>query len=164
MKKVSLTFLIVASVLMSFPLTGFAAAGEKPAQFAFFEPWQVFDKDTSIGGFRFNLIYGYNKDVTGLDFGMVNRASGTVSGIQLGAVNIVEGNFTGWQSSVANVNGGDVVGLQTGFYNSAGGKMAGVQVGFYNVAGSLNGLQLGVLNFNNSKKPMYFLPIVNFSF
>lgn len=164
MKKVSVILLIMASVLLSLPMTGFAVEGEKPAQFAFFEPWQVFDKNTSIGGFRFNLLYGVNKNVTGLDFGLVNRATGDVSGIEVGGVNFVEGNFTGWQSSVANFTEGDFVGLQTGFFNSAGKKMAGVQVGFYNVAGTLDGLQIGLLNFNNAKKPMYFLPVVNFSF
>lgn len=164
MKKVLLTLLVMASVFLSFPLSGFAGNNDKPAQFAFVEPWQVFDKDTSIGGFRFNLFYGYNKNVTGLDFGMVNRASGDVSGIEVGGVNLVEGNFTGWQSSVANFTGGNFVGLQTGFFNSTEKKMSGVQVGFYNVAGTLDGLQLGLLNFNNAGKPMKFCPVVNFSF
>ena len=164
MKKVSLITLIMASVLVSLPATGFAADNEKPAQFAFFAPWQVYDKDTSIGGFRYNMLYGHNKDVTGLDFGFFNRAGGDVTGIEIGAVNMVEGNFTGWQSSMANMVDGDVVGLQTGFFNSAGKTMSGVQIGFYNVAGTLEGLQFGLLNFNNAKKPMYFLPVLNFSF
>ncbi len=164
MKRLLFVLSIMAAVVLSLPMTGLAGEGEKPAQFAFFEPWQVFDKDTSIGGFRFNLIYGYNKNVTGLDFGTVNRASGNVTGIEIGAVNIVGGNFTGWQSSIANMTAGDFVGLQSGFFNSAERKMSGVQLGFYNVAGTLDGLQLGLLNFNNAGKPMKFLPIVNFSF
>lgn len=164
MKKILMNLLIMASVCLSLPMTSFAAGGDKPAQFAFLEPWQVFDKEESIGGFRFNLLYGVNKNVTGLDFGLVNKATGDVSGIQVGGVNFVEGDFTGWQSSVANFTEGDFVGLQTGFFNSAGKKMGGVQVGFYNVAGNLDGLQVGLLNFNNDGEPLGFLPVVNFSF
>lgn len=162
MRKVLVVFVAMTAVFLSCPLAGLAA--DKPAQFAFVEPWQVFDKSTSIGGFRFNLLYGYNHNVTGLDFGLVNRASGDVTGIEIGGVNLVEGSFTGWQSSVANFTSGDFVGLQTGFFNSAEKKMSGVQIGFYNVAGTLDGLQLGLLNFNNAKKPLYFLPVFNFSF
>lgn len=164
MKKSALVLFVMASVLLFLPMMGFAQGADKPAQFSFFHPWQVFDSETSIGGFRFNLFYGYNKNVTGLDFGMVNRASGHVTGIEIGAVNLVGGNFTGWQGSLANFTEGDLVGLQTGFFNSTKMKMSGIQVGFYNVAGSLDGIQLGLLNFNNSGKPMKFLPVVNFSF
>ncbi|PLX47688.1 MAG: hypothetical protein C0613_13380 [Desulfobulbaceae bacterium] len=164
MKKRTLILFCMAALFLAVPGSASAAPGEKPAQFAFVDPWQVFDRHTSIGGFRFNLLYGYNKNITGLDFGLVNRASGNVSGIEIGAVNLVEGDFVGWQSSVANFTEGDFMGLQTGFFNSAAQKMSGVQVGFYNVAGTLDGMQFGLINFNNARKPLYFLPVVNFSF
>lgn len=165
MRKFSLGVLLVGLMLMAVPMgAGAAEKNEKPFQFAFWYPWQVYDKDTSISYFRYNMLYGYNKNVKGVDLGLANMASGDVVGVQLGAVNMVGGNFTGWQSSFANFTDGDFLGLQSGIYNSTKGKCTGAQIGVVNVTGSLYGLQIGLLNFNQSGKPMPFLPVVNFSF
>lgn len=165
MKKVCPGVLLFALILVSMSSAALAAENSKPAQLALWNPVQIYDENTSIDWFRFNLIYGYNKDVSGLDIGLANRASGNVSGLQFGVVNIVGGDFTGWQDAFVNLTDGNFVGLQTGFYNRAGKHFKGLQFGGVNVAGSLYGLQLGILNINQSgSKYMKYLPVVNFAF
>ncbi len=171
---------LIMSLMLAMPLTASAEdGGTKFGQLALFEPIQIFDKDTSVKGIRWNIFYGVNKDVGGLDLGLANKATGDVgaleiglanmvggdfTGIQWGFYNDVGGSFTGWQDGAVNMVGGDFVGLQTGLYNKVGGKASGLQLAIVNDAGSLYGLQIGIINFNKSKEPFGFLPIVNFSF
>lgn len=178
MKKILLALMV--SFVFAMPMAAFAGQGEtKLVQLSLFDPVQIFDRDTSVSAFRFNLLYGYNQDVTGLDLGLVNRAAGNVKSLEIGLVNLVggdfsgvqwglfndvKGEFVGWQDGTVNLVGGDFVGLQSGFYNSVAGKSSGLQLGVVNVAGSLYGLQIGLLNFNKAGEPFKFLPIVNFSF
>ncbi|MBT8387148.1 MAG: hypothetical protein KJO12_07020, partial [Ignavibacteria bacterium] len=70
---------------------------EKPIQLSLFNPIQIFPESSSIAGFRFNLIYGKNANVTGLDLGLVNQTTGTQTGVQWGGLNLNDGGFKGWQ-------------------------------------------------------------------
>lgn len=55
-------------------------------------------------------------------------------------------------------------GWQSGFVDLIEGNMKGVQIGFVNCTETLHGLQIGLVNINNSGVPFKFLPIINYSF
>ena len=176
MKSKVLFFALTFSMILCLPLTSLAQSSDRPIQISLFHPVQIHDKDVSITGVRFNLIYGVNQDVYGLDCGfivnklegdltglqngMVNIVEGEVNGYQEGLVNFVKGDFTGWQTGFVNITRGQVVGLNTGFCNFNGG-MTGIQFGLVNITETLNGLQIGLVNINHSVDPFKFLPIVN---
>ncbi len=102
MKKWSIGLMAIALIIFCFQSP--ALAGDtKAVNLSLFDPVQIFDADTSIKGFRLNLIYGVNQDMTGLDIGLGNHVKGNMSGVQLGLANIVESDFKGWQTSLANV-------------------------------------------------------------
>ena len=50
-------------------------------------------------------------------------------------------------------------GIQAGLVNVVNENMTGIQIGLVNFAGRLNGMQIGVLNFNTAQVT---LPIINF--
>ena len=60
----------------------------KPIQVSIVHPVQLFNRETSIKGLRFNLIYGNNADLYGIDIGLVNRTSGITKGFQYGLVGL----------------------------------------------------------------------------
>ena len=166
MNKTFFSIILIALMLFAIPSGAFAGGKSRVAQFSFFNPIQVFPEQDSVRALRFNMLYGYNKDITGLDFGTVNRVSGNLSGVQLGVFNWVHGDGEVWQSAVVNITEGNFLGVQTGFFNwTKKSHTKGAQLGIVNIAGKLDSaLQIGLLNFNNSGEPMKFLPIVNFSF
>jgi hypothetical protein len=150
----------------------------KPIQLSLWDPVQIFDNTTAIEGFRLNLLYGVNTDVTGLDIGLVNRATGTVKGVQWGLVSMAA-DFTGWQTNwAANIVDGEMVGLQSGsLYNKTttakgvqlglvnhNDSFEGFQLGLVNVTNTLHGLQIGLLNVVSSREKWKYLPIVSWSF
>lgn len=165
MKKTHLFMICMALMIFAMP-SGAAAAGKtRVAQFAFFHPVQVFPETDSIRAFRFNMLYGVNNDVNGLDIGMVNRVTGNLSGVQFGVFNWVEGDAEVWQSAVVNLTEGNFLGFQSGIFNRTKKQCKGAQLGIVNMTGSLNGLQIGVLNINESgTKYKKYLPIVNWAF
>lgn len=149
-------------------------------QLSIINPVQLVHETDTIAGLRLNLIYSSNESVRGLDLGLVNNTIGDHYGGQLGLVNLVGGNFKGIQEGFFNKVDGEFYGIEYGainivknnfnglqigyLYNSVGHKMDGVQIGLVNTCGILYGLQIGLLNFNESYSPMGFLPIINFSF
>ena len=171
-----------------------ALAEEFPFSVAVFHPLQLPNETFDVGVMRLNLIYGESCTVHFIDLGLVNKTTvdqggfqfglvnmvdgyfhgwqegfvnivgGDFTGYQDGVVNSVHGNFTGWQDGMVNITGGDLKGLQTGIWNQVSTAATGLQIGIVNIAGGLSGFQIGVLNFNMSKDPLGFFPIVNLSF
>jgi len=90
------------------------------------------------------------EDVRSIDIGIVNKVNGSVHGFELGAVNEVKKDFIGFQAAV--------------FYNDVEEGMHGFQLGIVNHAGSLNGVQIGVLNFNDDTRYLGFFPFINAAF
>ena len=155
--------LLILGAVALLCLPAVASADGKPIQLALYEPVQLVSADQSITGLRINLIYGINQNVTGIDLGLVNKVRGNMKGYQSGIVNLVDGDFSGLQDGWVNCVKGKSVGVQAGLYNYSE-KFSELQFGVWNTTGDLHGLQIGLLNFNKSGKPMGFLPIVNFSF
>ena len=135
-------------------------------QVSLFNPAQLFPENYNVDDFRFNLIYGVNKDLNGLDLGLVNQTTGYVHSLEFGLVNLVGKNFKGGQFAViTNQVHGSTTGLQMSvFYNDTEEEMSGLQFGLVNHAGSLEGIQIGLLNFNDDTKYMGFFPFINASF
>ncbi len=145
-------------------------------------------------GWKAGLIDYVGMRFVGVETAVVNVNKGDSTGIQWGAVNWNNGYFHGWQSGIVNYQGGRFVGLQAGVMNmnsvsssglqlgavnyvggvakgiQVGGlwnfaeEMHGLQIGLINVTNSLNGLQIGLGNYNGRKEPLEFMPIVNWSF
>lgn len=150
MKSRYLCLVLVAVTLCALPSGASAAGKSRAAQFALFNPVQVFPEGDSIDYFRFNMLYGSNYNVSGFDLGLVNRVKGDLNGVQWGAFNWVEGDARVWQWGVVNMTEG---------------KTTGLQLGFVNITGSLHGLQIGLVNINKSgRQYMKILPIVNWAF
>jgi hypothetical protein len=141
------------------------SAQDKPVQLALFNPIQIFDENTSITGLRINILYGKNTRITGFDWGLVNQTtSGTSQGVQWGCVNLDGDSFVGWQSGAVNLTDGSFEGLQWGFVNSAG-TVNGVQIGFVNYAANMKkGLQIGLVNIIKHGGQFPVFPIVNWAF
>ena len=109
-----------------------------------------------------NLVDGH---FYGWQEGAVNIVGGDFVGLQEGYVNSVNGNFCGVQDGLVNMTKGNFKGVQLGvLWNSADEGMQGLQVGLINTASTLDGVQIGLLNFNKSKIPLGFFPIVNAAF
>jgi len=150
-------------------------------QVSLIHPVQLFSDDYSVDGFRFNFLYGENQDLQGIDLGLINQTLGSTHGFELGAVNLVDQEFGGGQfglfnevkrnfkgvqfGAIANIAERSVEGFQAAvLYNDTQDDMHGVQLGIVNHAGSLNGLQIGFLNFNDDTKYMGFFPFINAAF
>lgn len=160
MKRTILITLFVLLALSALP----AMAQNKPVQVALFNPIQIFPENSTIGGIRFNFLYGKNATVSGLDFGLVNHTTtGLSKGYQFGLVGITEADFLGFQNSVVNYTKGEMEGFQWGVVNYAG-KANGFQLGLVNYAENMKGLQIGLVNIikNGGQFPVF--PIINWSF
>ena len=90
------------------------------------------------------------KEIHGVDIGIVNNINGHVDGFELGVVNHVTRDFEGFQVGI--------------FFNETEEEMQGLQLGLINHAGSLNGVQIGILNFNDDTKYLGFFPFINAAF
>lgn len=156
-----------------------AMAQEKPIQLSLFNPVQIVPEDQGVSALRLNLIYTKNTSMTGFDMGLVNRTTANGIGIMWTGVGMVDGDFTGWQGAMVGIVGGDFVGWQEGLVNLVDGRLKGLQTGlFYNSTNHCNGLQLaivnttetmegiqiGLLNFIKKGGAFRFFPIVNWSF
>ncbi len=165
MRKWFMGLLVVMVMFAALPAGAEEAGKSRFGQFAFFNPVQVFPEADSVRVIRFNMLYGVNANVSGLDIGTANVVKGKLSGIQLGLFNWVEGDAEAWQSALVNLTDGDFLGFQSGVFNRTKKQCKGAQLGFVNMAGSLHGLQLGILNINESgSKYKKYLPVVNWAF
>ena len=111
-------------------------------------PWSLPNNESNVYGLRLNLGWGKYANTYGLDAGAFSATDFNFGGI---AANLV-GNYVG----------STMGGLQVGALNFVNGAVYGVQVGFVNFAEDLNGVQIGVLNYNASG--VYCLPIINVGF
>ena len=161
MKKLSIP-LLYALVITVFNSNTSGQA--KPIQLSLFNPIQIVSESNSISGFRFNLIYGKNANITGLDLGLVNQSTGIQEGVQWGGVNLTDGGVTGWQSGFVNISKGSSVGLQTGAVNYHQGHFNGLQFSIVNYAATLKGLQLGIINIIGEGGFLPVFPLFNFDF
>jgi len=169
--------LLLAAVLFALLAPTAAQADSKPINLALFDPIQIFQRDQSIHGFRFNLLYGNNNEMVGFDLGLVNRATGPIKGLQWGFVHWGESSMVGAQlglvdllmkgeakgAQLSAVNLADsAIGLQWGVVNYAP-RMKGLQLGLVNITDHLEGLQLGLVNVaKNGFLPIFV--IFNFAF
>ena len=77
------------------------------------------------------------------------------------------GNFEGLGIAPAYFaveENGTLTGLTISAVNNIKGRQKGLTIGIVNMARSLNGLQLGLLNFAGNKKNLKWLPIINAHF
>lgn len=160
------------------PATASAEEDTVPLQFAFMNPLQIFDKEHSVNGYRLSILVGVNRNIRGLDVaGVATEANGWVRGIQIAPGNQVQGDCTGVQlGAFANYVGGSLSGLQfaggTTYASEGKGvqiagilsrarKLKGFQFALINMADEMEGLQIGLINFNkNGFLP--FFPFFNF--
>jgi hypothetical protein len=144
-------------------------------ELGFFSPMQFPCEETVVNGFRFSLIYTYNKGVNGFDCGIIcdsgtegtdgfqlaiaNRTAGTMNGLTIGLLNAAETSMNGIQiggcynqagtDSLDHAGGGftNSSGFQLGFVNTVDTIFKGFQLGCMNISNTLfSGLQLGVIN------------------
>lgn len=118
----------------------------------------------AAGGIQIGLVNHAGHRFKGLQYGFANVVEGDTSGIQWGLVNWSEGYMHGLQAGLLNVSKGASKGFDLGVVNYNEGSFEGVQLGFINYSKSLNGLQIGLANYNGNKKPMEFMVLVNWSF
>lgn len=62
------------------------STGWTPLQLSLFNPVQIFEENDDVYGFRFNLLYGKNRNMFGLDLGIVNSTR-HFGGFQVGLWN-----------------------------------------------------------------------------
>jgi hypothetical protein len=106
-------------------------------------PWSMPNFESSVYGLRLNLGWGAYHGTYGLDTGAFSRSK-EFAGI----------SWTAFGNCVEHCASG----IQAGLVNVVSGRMTGLQVGLVNFADELNGVQIGVLNFNSSQVT---LPVVN---
>ena len=157
-------FSIILSGLFIISFSSVSRSQIKPVQLALVNPIQIVPESQSINGFRFNLIYGKNANVTGFDLGLANHTTGKEVGVQWGLVNLTDGGFTGWQDSFVNITKGTSVGLQSGGVNYHNGHFNGLQISIVNYAATLKGLQIGLINIIGKGGFLPIFPIFNFDF
>ena len=152
------------SILFILGFSSVSRSQIKPVQLSLVNPIQIVPESQSINGFRFNLIYGKNANVTGFDLGLANQTTGKEVGVQWGLVNFTDGGFTGWQDSFVNITKGMSVGLQSGGVNYHDGYFNGLQISIVNYAATLKGLQIGLINIIGKGGFLPVFPIFNFDF
>jgi hypothetical protein len=169
--------LVFFAVAFAVALAVGGARAEPPAtdarvQLALADPLQWADSERSIAWLRFSILRGVNRDVTGLDLSCVATYTlGSLRGLQIAAANEVDGEGTGFQIGLfANYVEDRFDGLQLSGLASHAGRGSGaqisallsdakvwkgIQIALVNRAGELDGLQIGLLNFNERG----FLPV-----
>jgi hypothetical protein len=155
---------IIYSILLFVCFTSISRPQGEPIQLSLFNPIQIVPEYQSIGGFRFNLIYGKNVNVTGLDLGLVNYTTGSQSGLQFGGVNLVDGEFLGAQLGFVSISKGNFQGFQWSAVNVHQAHFNGLQIAIVNYAATLKGLQVGLINIIGEGGFLPVFPIFNFDF
>ena len=74
-KKLGPVLIIMVFIIFCFYNSAMAESSAKLIQFSLWPSIQLHDPETSIHGFRFNVLYGVNQDVSGLDIGSLNYVS-----------------------------------------------------------------------------------------
>ena len=157
-------FSVILFILFIVCFPSVSRSQNQPIQLALVNPIQIVPGSHSISGFRFNLIYGKNANVTGFDLGIANHTTGKEVGVQWGIVNLTDGGFTGWQDGFVNITKGMSVGLQSGSVNYHNGHFNGLQISIVNYATTLKGLQIGLINIIGKGGFLPVFPIFNFDF
>ena len=111
-------------------------------------PWSIPNEESNIYGARLNLGWGSYACTYGLDAGAFSSSTRDFGGIQA--------NLCG------NVVGETMGGIQAGAVNIVRGSAYGLQIAFVNFAEDLRGVQIGVLNFNNTGLRCF--PVINMGF
>jgi hypothetical protein len=156
-------------VFFAATLTVGVARAEPPATarvpLALADPVQWVDSERSINGLRFSVLRGVNPDVTGVDLSCVvthtlrsvrrlqiaaaNEVDGGGTGVQIALfANCVEGQFGGLQRSGLTSRAGHGSGAQISAVLSDAKVWKGFQIALINRASELQGVQIGLLNFN----------------
>ena len=155
---------VILSILFVVSFSSVSRSQNKPVQLSLVNPIQIVPESQSINGFRFNLIYGKNVNVTGFDLGFANHTTGKEVGVQWGIVNLADGGVTGWQDGFVNITKGMSVGLQSGTVNYNNGHFKGLQIAIVNYAATLKGLQIGLINIIGKGGFLPVFPFFNFDF
>lgn len=140
---------IALTLVFSFVLTSRTAIaapdneGNAKTESSFFQvsiypPVQLVDEQKNITGFRLNLGYAKNADVSGIDLGLGVNSYKNFMGIQIGGIaNAVSANYS------ATVKGVQIAGLTNNLDDDAAVK--GMQIaGFGNHASYLSGIQIAI--------------------
>ena len=160
MKKLKPLLIILSVLLISSNLF----AQSSPIQLSLWRTIQIVPEGESVGGFRLS-VYGVNAGMTGLDVGIWNETrSLTQKGLQVGIVGKSLGGFQGWQANSVNISANLFEGFQSGWVNHHSGRFSGLQIAIVNYAETMNGIQLGLINFIKSGGFMPWFPIVNWAF
>jgi hypothetical protein len=149
---VSLSMRVILALVTGVLAGGVQAAesSRTPIQLAVWNPMQISDSERSVGGFRYSLLWGVNRDVVGLDLStFASKATGDVRGVQSALLaNLVIGSLEGYQFSLLlNQVNGKFSGLQLGGLNFASGGISGVQLGILGAdtqGGHMRGIQVGM--------------------
>jgi hypothetical protein len=105
--------------------------------------WSMPNFESSVYGVRLNFGWGAYHATYGLDTGVFSQSK-EFAGISW----TVFGNYIEHYAT----------GIQAGLVNVVRGEMSGLQIGLVNFADNLNGVQIGVLNFNAAQVT---LPVIN---
>ena len=163
-------------------ICGAAMAAETPVMVSLVTPVQYPSRYCDVTGFGLSLIYGECQDFTGFDLGIVNVVHGETYGLALGGANIARERMYGAQVGLFN-KAADIYGCQFGLVNCAaelhGAQMGpyvflcvnyaecvtGCQLGLVNVAERVEkGIQVGIVNINQSNGWAPVLPLINGGF
>ena len=148
-----------------FMATGIAKAEERPVNLALVDPVQIVDHTNDIKGFRFNLFYGRNANVTGFDFGLgLGQSSEDFSGLGLHyGANFVQGNAKGVQfADFVNIDLGDFSGVQFAGANFVKGNASAFQLGYASITqGDFSGGAIGAANIVHQNAKGFHLGIFN---
>ncbi|MEQ8352326.1 MAG: hypothetical protein RH862_12625 [Leptospiraceae bacterium] len=132
-------YLAVLTLIFLSGLPSLHAKNYTPFQFSLLSPFQLFDPDTVVVGFRYNVFYGEVDSIYGLDVGFINQVDDISAGLGVGAVNLSDVH----------------AGVQAGLFNFTN-RLVGLQIGIANGNDKQYGWQLGLFNFTDEA----YLPMV----
>jgi len=174
-KSFILMVLMTSMTFFCFQLEKLAAkditsySGEKNnVQFAIYQDLQVVDKGKKVYGFRFSFPLSENSEMIGFDLGGWGRSKkyfygagvnllGTYSDLNADGLSVnCLFNYTGWNFSgfsfagVLNIIDHRISGIQASVITSLSRQVDGIQFSLFNYCEDLNGIQIGLVNFNNN--------------
>jgi len=154
---------LMTALVMLVAMASLTAQANQYAMISVVAPAQIPTAQEHLDGVRLDLIYGECLSMNGLDVGVFGRTRERFNGLQVAGCSIVGTDAAGHQIGLANFVDTGFYGAQFGLWNDVDGVVDGFQLGIVNQAGTLNGLQIGLLNFIDQPSPTWYcLPIVNF--
>lgn len=123
---------------------------------------------SAVAGAQLGFVNLVESDMVGFQCSMWNDVSAYGDGFQLGVCNTA-GDLSGFQLGVVNITD-NMTGCQIGIFNwesaaseksAASDHFCGLQFGLVNWAYQLRGVQVGLLNFIDDNKGLFFFPFVN---